>query len=216
VRLERRGPWEVAYGPGMAADPPPDGLAAPVERSLPAQKEPAAGPTVADAVALATRAHDGQLDKVGDDYIGHPLRVMNKVRATAQAAGVDVTDAQLAAVLHDVVEDSGTTVGDLAALGYPPSVVAAVDALSKRPGEQVGDYLGRVARDDLAVVVKLADMADNSDPARLARLPDADADRLRTRYRGRLKLLDDLVAARRTEARRAPPGGSSSPEHRPT
>jgi (p)ppGpp synthase/HD superfamily hydrolase len=155
------------------------------------------GPSLEDAVSLATRLHDGQVDKVGDDYIGHPLRVMDAVGSPAAAAGVDVEHAKMAAVLHDVVEDSDITVEDLVAMGYPAAVVIAVDALTRRAGEPVPDYLARVAADPLAVVVKRADMADNGNPARLARLAPEDADRLASRYAGRRRLLDDLVARRR-------------------
>ncbi len=157
---------------------------------------PSAGPTLDDAVALATRVHTGQIDKGGEEYIGHPLRVMATVARTAEAAGVDPHTAQLAAVLHDVVEDSDTTLADLTAAGYPAPVVAAVDALSHRPDESMQDYLARVAADPLAVVVKRADMQDNSDPARLGRLAPDQAERLATRYAGRRELLDDLVSAR--------------------
>lgn len=158
-------------------------------------------PTLDDAIALATRIHDGQLDKAGEAYIGHPLRVMEKVSHTAPLAGVDPLVAQMAAVLHDVVEDSDLNLDDLAALGYPAAVVGAVDALSKRPGESPEDYLARVATDDVAVVVKRADMGDNGDPVRLARLPPEQAEKYRSRYHGRGKLLDDLVAARHARAR---------------
>ncbi len=154
-------------------------------------------PSLDDAVALAIRAHAGQLDKVGEEYIGHPLRVMRAVVAAADEAGVDREHAQMAAVLHDIVEDSAVTVEDLVSLGYPPAVVAAVNALSHRPGEPVEDYLLRVAADDLAVAVKRVDMADNGDPARLARLPADRADRYAQRYSSRMRLLDDLVTARK-------------------
>ncbi len=161
---------------------------------------PAAPPvSLRDAVELATRAHAGQLDKIGDDYIGHPLRVMDAVGAAAERAAVDPYHARLAAVLHDVVEDTDVTLADLAALGYPPEVVAAVDALTHRDGEPVPDYLTRVAGNDLAVVVKRADMADNSNPARLARLPRDQADRYTRRYADRVRLLDDLVAGRKAD-----------------
>lgn len=167
-----------------------------------------AGPTVADAVALATRYHDGQLDKAGEEYIGHPLRVMATVEATAPLAGADVRAARIAAVLHDVVEDTDLTLDDLRTLGYGADVVAAVDALSKRPGEPVEDYLARVAADDLAVVVKRADIGDNSDPVRLGRLPAGRAESFAERYRGRIRLLDDLVATRHAERRSDPAPGS--------
>ncbi|WP_261560406.1 phosphohydrolase [Frankia tisae] len=157
---------------------------------------PTAGPTLDDAIAFATRMHTGQVDKGGEEYIGHPLRVMATVVHTAGPAGVDPHSAQLAAVLHDVVEDSDTTLADLTAAGYPAPVVAAVDALSHRPDESMRDYLARVAADPLAVVVKRADMQDNSDPARLGRLAPERAEHLATRYAGRRELLDDLVCAR--------------------
>ncbi|WP_322766907.1 HD domain-containing protein [Frankia sp. Cr1] len=147
-----------------------------------------------DAVALATRAHAGQLDKVGDDYIGHPLRVMEAVGDAARRAGVDPDQARMVAVLHDVVEDTDVTLATLTSLGYPSDVVAAVDALSHRDGESVEHYLARVADNALSVVVKRADMADNSNPVRLARLPRDQADRYARRYSSRIRLLDDLVA----------------------
>jgi (p)ppGpp synthase/HD superfamily hydrolase len=165
------------------------------------------GPSLDDAVSLATRAHHGQVDKVGDDYIGHPMRVMSTVAGSAVAAGVDVEHAMMAAVLHDVVEDTGITVDDLLSLGYPAAVATAVDALTHRAGEPYQDYLARVAVDPVAVVVKTADMADNSDPARLARLAPADAERLAARYATRRHILDDLVARHRHDARGTPPEG---------
>jgi (p)ppGpp synthase/HD superfamily hydrolase len=142
------------------------------------------GPTLDEAIKLASRAHTGQADKAGDEYIGHPLRVMRTVATS------------VAAVLHDVVEDSDVTLADLRAAGYPVAVVAAVDALTHPEAEPTEAYLARVAADPIAVVVKRADMADNSDPARLARLPAETADRYALRYAGRRRLLDDLVAAR--------------------
>lgn len=83
------------------------------------------------AVSLATTAHAGQTDKAGAAYIGLPLRVM------ARVAG---DDARMVAVLHDVIEDTPVTAADLLALGYPAAVVDAVEALSKRPGETLGEH----------------------------------------------------------------------------
>jgi len=157
-------------------------------------------PTIEETAAFATTMHAGQLDKAGEEYIGHPMRVRATVERTAPAAGVDPVHAQLAALLHDLVEDTSVTLEELVARGYPPQVVAAVDALSKREGEPTEAYLGRVATNPVAVVVKRADMADNSDPVRLGRLPAEDADRLTTRYAGRKALLDDLVAAAHASA----------------
>lgn len=137
--------------------------------------------TVEDAVRIARAAHDGQVDKSGRPYIDHPLRVMRRV---------DGDHARMAAVLHDVVEDTAVTAADLLAAGCPPPVVDTVLALTHLPGESQEDYLSRVAADPVAVVVKRADIADNTSPERLARLDRATGERLRNKYARALHLLD--------------------------
>ncbi|QTR04934.1 phosphohydrolase, partial [Saccharothrix algeriensis] len=112
--------------------------------------------TVDDAVGIARAAHAGQVDKSGRPYLGHPLRVMGRVSGE---------HARMAAVLHDVVEDTAVTAADLLAAGCPAPVVDTVVALSHRPGEPQEDYLRRVAADPVAVAVKRADIADNTSPA---------------------------------------------------
>nr|WP_100345029.1 bifunctional (p)ppGpp synthetase/guanosine-3',5'-bis(diphosphate) 3'-pyrophosphohydrolase [Compostimonas suwonensis] len=131
-------------------------------------------------MAIATRSHEGQRDKSGAAYIGHPLRVM---------AAVDGHDAKVVAVLHDVVEDSGVSLDDLRAEGFSETIVAAVDALTKRPGEPLEASMARVVADPLAARVKLADVADNSDAQRLAALPPETRARLLAKYRRTLELL---------------------------
>jgi (p)ppGpp synthase/HD superfamily hydrolase len=137
---------------------------------------------VEHAVAIAREAHEGQFDKAGRPYIGHPLRVM---------AGVRGAEEQMAAVLHDVIEDTSVTADGLLALGCPPQVVSAVIALSKQPGEQQAHYLRRVAANPLALAVKRADIADNTDPQRLSLLEPAVRDRLRAKYATASRLLDE-------------------------
>ncbi len=88
----------------------------------------------------------------------------------------------MAAWLHDVVEDTGTTLADLQQAGAPPEVLSAVDALTKRPGEDYLDAVGRAAGHPVARLVKQADNADNSDERRLAELDPVKADRLRRKY----------------------------------
>ena len=136
---------------------------------------------VDDAIAIARAAHQGQVDKSGRPYIGHPLRVMGRVRGEHE---------QMVAVLHDVVEDTEVTAADLTTAGAPPEVVAAVVAISKVPGESAEEYLARVAADPIALVVKRADIADNSSPERLDRLAKPIRERLRVKYARALRLLD--------------------------
>jgi (p)ppGpp synthase/HD superfamily hydrolase len=136
--------------------------------------------TLDDAIQVARRAHEGQLDKSGRPYIGHPLRVMGALRGEHE---------RMAAVLHDVIEDTSVTLEDLSAAGCPEEVLAAVAAVSKRPGEDQETYLARVAANPIALAVKRADLADNLSPDRLARLDKETQARLRAKYESALRQL---------------------------
>lgn len=126
-----------------------------------------------DAIALAVRAHAGQVDKNGQPYILHPLRMMLAVEGDA---------ARMVAVLHDVVEDTPVTLAELRAAGFPAAVVEAVDHLTRRETETYEAFILRVKPHALARQVKRADLRDNMDVLRLAAITDADVERLR-RYR---------------------------------
>lgn len=116
---------------------------------------------VADAVRIAREAHEGQVDKAGRPYIGHVLRVMKRL---------DTDEEQMAAALHDVIEDTNATPESLLALGVPEVVVEAVQSLTKRDGETYADFVARAGTHPVARRVKLADLADNADPRRVAAL----------------------------------------------
>lgn len=96
---------------------------------------------------------------------------------------------RMAAVLHDVVEDTAITLDDLRTRGFPRAVVAAVDALSRRPDEPYLDFVRRAARNAVARPVKLADLRDNLDPRRLARITPARRQRLVRKYTDALRVL---------------------------
>ena len=133
------------------------------------------------AIALAAVAHAGARDKAGAAYILHPLRVM---------ARVEGEDRQIAAVLHDIVEDTPVTLDQLRELGFSEEVVAGVAALTKRRGDEA-DYFGfveRAGQNTIARPVKLADIEDNMDLSRIAKPTERDEARV-IRYRRARKLL---------------------------
>nr|WP_172687815.1 HD domain-containing protein [Prescottella equi]ARX60168.1 Putative pyrophosphohydrolase domain, Rel/Spo-like family [Prescottella equi] len=125
------------------------------------------------AEQIASAAHDRQVDKAGRPYIAHPARVAARVAGDERAVA--------AAWLHDVVEDTSVTLAELEE-AFPPEVTVAVDALTRRRGEDPADYYARVRQVPLALTVKLADLDDNSDPQRLAQLDAPTRDRLTTKY----------------------------------
>ena len=130
-------------------------------------------PTLEDAIALAVEAHKGQRDKAGQTYILHPLRVMMRLETEAE---------RMAAILHDVVEDTPYTLERLRELGYPAEVLTALECLTKREGENYEAFIERVRPHPLARRVKLADLEDNMDVRRLTAVGPKEAERL-ARYR---------------------------------
>lgn len=134
---------------------------------------------VRDAQDVATAAHRGQVDKAGRDYIDHPRRVVAAVSAHADPAWLP--QAQAAAWLHDVLEDTDVTAEELDTR-FPPEVVSAVQALTRHPDQDPEEYYAGVRADPIARAVKLADLDDNTDPDRLALLDAATRERLLAKY----------------------------------
>jgi (p)ppGpp synthase/HD superfamily hydrolase len=133
------------------------------------------------AQPLASKAHHGQVDKAGLPYIEHPERVAGYlVNPTAEETVV--------AWLHDVVEDTDVTGVTNVTLdvenAFGPQVAAAVDAITRRPGEQthIDAYYAWVKANPIALTVKAADIADNTDPSRLQLLTPKKRAALEAKY----------------------------------
>ena len=126
------------------------------------------------AIYIAMGAHGKQKDKVGQPYIGHCFRVMN--------AGHTLEE-KIVGVLHDILEDTKLTIGDLLIEGFSEEVVDAVHTLTKLENEDYNHYLSRVMRCDLALHVKLNDLTDNMDLRRLEVLSDDEIGRASCRER---------------------------------
>jgi (p)ppGpp synthase/HD superfamily hydrolase len=135
------------------------------------------------AISLAHIAHDGQVDKGGSPYIGHPLRVMNNV---------ETVEEKIVAVLHDAVEDSDLTLEDLRVARFSDFIVGAIAAITKAEGEKRNDYLRRVMDNPLALRVKIADMIDNADISRMDNPTEKDRERTRIYKKNILKLQKKL------------------------
>lgn len=129
------------------------------------------------AFQLAAKLHTGQMDKAGRPYIEHLCRVFLRV----QAAGGDVMQ-QIAALLHDSIEDGKASASQLSCHGVPDEVLQLILTLTKQENQSYSEYLSNVKLSPRALLVKLADLADNSDPERLAVLPEVVAQRLRVKY----------------------------------
>jgi len=125
--------------------------------------------TLEKAIEIAAKAHAGQFDKGGEPYILHPLRVMLRMNNNLE---------RMAAVLHDVVEDSDITLEKLSKEGFSAEVIEAVAALTKLPGETRLQAAERAARNPIARVVKLADNSENMNISRIPNPSEKDIARL--------------------------------------
>lgn len=122
------------------------------------------------AIEIALRAHAGQTGKDGAPYILHPLRLMSRMATD---------DQRIAAVLHDVIEDSSITLDDLRSEGFPEPILEVVKLLTHEEGISYEAYIERLKNHPVARRIKLADLKDNSDIRRLSGIEDRDIERLR-------------------------------------
>lgn len=124
------------------------------------------------AKALAYRAHEGQVDKAGRPYIEHVARVAASVS--------DDPEAEAGAWMHDILEDAPAFMTEVCAMPEIPYEIAYL--LNRHTALHEREYYARIRNFPLALRVKLADIADNMDEARLALLDDKTAARLRRKY----------------------------------
>lgn len=141
--------------------------------------------TLERAIEIATKAHEGQVDKSGKAYIGHPLRVMEMGKTE---------DEKIVGMLHDLVEDTDWTFEMLEAEGFSSEVIAALRCVTKvSENENYDAFIERVRKNPLAVAVKINDLTDNMDIRRLPYLSDKDVKRLKKYLKAYKKLTGEPV-----------------------
>lgn len=135
------------------------------------------------ALRFAYNAHHGQLDYNGIPYIFHPLHL---------AEAMDDEISCCAALLHDVVEDTPVTLEELAR-EFPAEVVEVVALLTHHAGVPYFDYVREIKTNPVAVKVKLADIAHNSDQTRCAGsdLTQEQLARWKQKYQKALEILSE-------------------------
>lgn len=113
------------------------------------------------AMDLCFDAHKEQRDKSGQPYVFHPFHLAEQMKDEYST---------VAALLHDVVEDTDYTFEDLMEMGFPDGVIDALKLLTHDDSVPYFDYVAALKHDPIARAVKLADLAHNSDLSRM----DAD------------------------------------------
>ena len=123
------------------------------------------------AMQIAIRAHMGQKDKAGRDYVMHPIRVAERCKDPR---------AKIVALLHDTIEDTPVTAEYLRGEGFPEEIILGVLSVTKHDEEEeYDDFVARAAENAIGREVKIADLEDNMDIRRLKEINDKDVERLR-------------------------------------
>lgn len=165
--------------------------------------------TFTDALIIAAECHRNITDGGGVDYIKHPLHLANELKIRGYS-----NECQMAALLHDVLEDGDPAIFNEAYLisrGVPESVMAALRLLNhvrdeafvtahtdmlvsthamnprfakvRAKEEEYMRYIRRLAKNDIARAVKIADLEHNS---QISRIKESDLEDFKTReYIGR-------------------------------
>ena len=107
------------------------------------------------ALAFAKEKHRGQKRIGGDDYITHPIAVCEIVKSH----GLDERY-QIAALFHDLLEDTDATEEDILRYGSS-DVLNAVKLLTKEKGYDMAEYIGAIKQNPIAFAVKSADRLHN-------------------------------------------------------
>ncbi|WP_313120934.1 GTP pyrophosphokinase [Proteiniclasticum ruminis] len=126
------------------------------------------------ALILASFYHSGVLDKGGEPYILHVLRVM---------LPMETKEEKIIALLHDLLEDTALTAEDLLERGFSSSIVDSVLLLTRNEEEGYEEYIRRLAEDPLSRRVKLSDLKDNQNRERLPEPIRAEDRRRLEKYR---------------------------------
>lgn len=138
-------------------------------------------PLTKKALLISFNAHKEQLDKSGMPYVYHPFHVAEQMKDEYTTC---------AALLHDVVEDTGITLNDLRSEGFPDEVIDALSLLTHEDGTPYFEYIERIKTNPIASAVKLADLAHNMDITRMD-FPDIRCYERLEKYRTALSILTD-------------------------
>lgn len=124
------------------------------------------------AMKIAYAAHHGQVDKGGLPYIFHPYHLAEQMEDEISCC---------AALLHDVVEDTDVTMEELAK-EFPAAVMDVLTLLTHREDVPYFDYVRAIKANPIAVKIKLADIAHNSDQTRCPNLTPEQLCYFRSKY----------------------------------
>lgn len=107
------------------------------------------------AYNFAKKMHEGAFRMGGEPYITHPAAVAEMIRQQGYNE-----DYQIAALFHDLLEDTDASEEEIRRIGGD-DVLEAVKLLTKKEGYIMAEYVAGIRQNDMAFAVKAADRLHN-------------------------------------------------------
>ena len=132
------------------------------------------------AISITAKAFENVLDKGGQPYVLHCLRVMNNVQGDECV--------KCASVMHDLIEDTDWTFQELTALGFSDKTIGLLHLLTHQKETSYEDYIKAISVSKEATEIKLRDLEDNCNITRIKGLRKKDFDRIEKYHRAYIYL----------------------------
>ena len=133
------------------------------------------------ALKFCFEAHKNQTDKSGMPYVFHPFHLAEQMKDE---------ETTIAALLHDVVEDTDYKIADLEQMGFSSDVLEALKLLTHNDDTPYMEYVAKIKDNPIAKAVKLADLEHNSDLSRLDTIDEKVLKR-KAKYSQAIRLLNE-------------------------
>ena len=133
------------------------------------------------AKLLSQEAHKNQVDKAGIDYFtGHIQTVVNSVKTNKE---------KIVAYLHDTIEDANITIDRIYEI-FGDEIGLVVETITKTDNIDYFQYINNIKNNELARIVKIADLKHNMDLTRLETVTEKDLKRYE-KYKKALEILEN-------------------------
>lgn len=136
------------------------------------------------AIKIMFEKHKNQVDKSNIPYVFHPWHIAEKFSEEKNV---------IVSLLHDVLEDTDTTIDELRKEGFDEEIIEALKVLNHEKGEDYFSYIKKIAKNPLARDVKIADLKHNMDLTRLDNIIEKDKKRL-AKYQKCLEYLETYIS----------------------
>lgn len=158
------------------------------------------------ALSLMFRIHKDILDKSGMPYVFHPYHLAEDLYDENEV---------IVALLHDAIEDSNLTLGELGEYGFSKEVLDAIALMTRDKDTEYLDYIIKLSKNEIARRVKMLDLIHNMDLTRLDPPYDEKTLERVEKYKRAYRILSEIsLIGERVNVRIDRPIGSTHPNHK--